>query len=126
MTDLLQESSTWLEVNRDEKLTIEVSYSRDGNAIPAVAATVGKTEFEIDNGFGVVERWQSRDFLILAEDLDFGLGVTFPERGDKIREIQGSTTFVYEVMSPPGQDFFRYSDQFRQTLRIHTKQTGTE
>lgn len=126
MADLLQESSQWLEDNRDEKRTIEVDYSRDAAVISDIAATVGRTEFEIVNEFGIVERWESRDYLILTGDLDFGSGAVLPERGDEVRETVGSAVFVYEVMSPAGQNFYRYSDPFHQTLRIHTKQVGTE
>jgi len=126
MADLLQESSQWLEDNRDEKRTITVDYDRDGDVISDVNATVGKHIFEIINGFGIIERWESRDYLILSEDLNFGSGPVVPERGDEIRETVGSIVYIYEIMAPSGEDFYMYSDPFRQTLRIHTKQVRTE
>ena len=45
-----------------------VTYVRDLEQVP-VQATIGKTEFEIDDGSGIVERFQSRDYLIHAADL---------------------------------------------------------
>jgi len=126
MPDLLQESSQWLEDNRNERRTILIDYSRDTSVIAGMSATVGKTLFEITNVYGIIERWESRDYLILSADLDFGAGPVLPDRGDDIRETVGSTVFVYEVMAPSGEDFYVFSDPFRQTLRIHAKQVRTE
>ena len=120
MPDVLQASSDWLEDQRDEKRTIVVVYDRDGDQV-SIDATVGETIFEIDNGFGVLERWEARDFLVFAKDIGLTPGEVLPRRGDRILETQGSKTFTYEVMSPSGQPLFRNSDPFRKTLRIHTK-----
>jgi hypothetical protein len=49
-----------------------------------------------------------------------------PERGDAIREQQDGKVYVYEVMAPGKEACWRWSDPYRQTLRIHTKQVGTE
>ncbi len=43
-------------------------YVRGAEQVP-VKATIGKTEFELDDGSGVIVRIQSRDFLIHAADL---------------------------------------------------------
>ncbi|MBE3123763.1 MAG: hypothetical protein IMZ65_03080, partial [Planctomycetes bacterium] len=51
---------------------------------------------------------------------------TLPERGDRIREPQDGKTFVYEVMAPGKEPHYRFSDLYRRTLRIHTKQVATE
>lgn len=99
---------------------------RRGEATVEVLATIGRTVFETDNGYGVVERTESRDFLISAVDLVLAGLETLPQRGDRIRETQGATTFVYEVMAPGQQPHWRYSDPGRRTLRIHTKHVDTE
>ncbi len=89
-------------------------------------ATIGRTEFEIAGDYGVIERVESRDFLVLTEDLVLVGNATLPERGDRIRETRGTTTYVYEVMAPGQEPHWRYSDPYRKTLRIHTKQIATE
>ena len=91
-----------------------------------VFASIGRTIFDVDNGFGVVERTETRDFLVLTDDLVLGGARTLPERGDRVRETQGTTTFVYEVMAPGKEPHWRYSDPYRKALRIHTKHISTE
>ena len=80
--------------------------------------------FEVDDGYGVVQKWESRDFLILAADLILAGLQTLPQRGDRILETQAGTTYTYEVLAPGKEPPFRFSDAFRKTLRIHTKQIG--
>jgi hypothetical protein len=65
-------------------------------------------------------------FLIHAADLVLGGSPTLPERGDLIRETQGTKIFIYEVMAPGKEPPWRWSDVYRKLLRIHTKQVGTE
>ncbi len=55
-----------------------------------------------------------------------GDAVTLPERGDRIQETHGTATFTYEVTAPGKEPCWRYSDPYRQTLRIHTRQIETE
>lgn len=125
MPDLLRTGSDWLETQRTEHMTSTVVYSR-GDFDVEVPATIGRTEFEVDDGFGVLVRTESRDYLILAENLVLDGQPTLPERGDRIRETEGSQTVVYEVMAPGKEPPWRYSDPYRRTLRIHTKQVDTE
>lgn len=125
MADLLETGSNWLEDQRTKHATRTVTYER-GIDSAAVSATVGRTVFEVDNGQGVLERIESRDFLMLAADLLLGGSPALPQRGDRIRETQGATTYVYEVMAPGKEPEWRWSDAYRKTLRIHTKQIDTE
>ena len=125
MSDLLEKASDWLEAQRTQYASRVVTYARGGLSV-AVAATVGKTTFEIDDGYGVLVRYESRDFLVLAADLILGDGPTTPERGDRIRETQGGTVFVYEVSAPGKEPCWRYSDAFRKTFRIHSKQIAED
>ena len=120
MADLLETASAWLDGQRKKFISRTVVYSR-AEASAEVLATVGRTTFDVTDDYGVVQHWESRDFLILAEDLaDFGL----PERGDRITETQGGQTFVYEVMAPGAETPWRWSGSYRRTLRIHTKQVS--
>lgn len=126
MTDILRNASNWLEARRHAVATSDVVYRREDRAV-AVQATIGRTEYQQDDGAGVITRAESRDFLILACDLVFDGMPALPEPGDRIEETQGGTLFVYEVL-PVGsmQPHYRYSDPYRQTLRIHTKLIGEE
>lgn len=125
MTDLLQKASGWLADQRDKHLSREITYQRDVSTA-VISAAIGRTQFEVDDGHGVLERIESRDFPILTEDLILGGQVTLPQRGDRIRETVANQTFVYEEMAPGREPAWRYSDPYRKTLRIHTKQIDVE
>lgn len=127
MTDILRKASTFLEQLRHTTATSPVTYRRGDRAVYDVPATIGRTEYQQDDGAGVITRAESRDFLILACDLVIDGMPALPETGDRIEETQGGTLFVYEVL-PVGsmQPHYRYSDPYRQTLRIHTKLIGEE
>lgn len=126
MSDILRNASNWLEARRHAVATSDVVYRREDRAV-SVQATIGRTEYEQDDGAGVITRAESRDFLIRACDLVIDGLRTLPEIGDRIEESQGGTLFVYEVL-PVGsmQPHYRYSDPYRNTLRIHTKLVGEE
>jgi hypothetical protein len=117
MADLLEKACTWLGGMQSAHLSHLVTYCRANDSVQ-VAATVGKTTFDIDDGYGVIERWESRDFLISAAALTLGL----PQPGDKVKETSAGGTLVYEVLAPGKEPCWRYSDPYRTTLRIHTKQ----
>jgi len=125
VADLLEWASAWLDGMRKAHLSRYVTYQR-GEELIYVPATVGRTVFEVADAYGVVEHSESRDFLIAAADLFFGGAVTLPERGDRIRETQDGKVYVYEVMAPGKEPEWRWSDGYRRTLRIHTKQVAIE
>ncbi len=125
MTNLLDQGAAWLADQLKTYASTEVVYQRGANQV-AVQATIGKTEFEVDDGAGIIQRVQSRDYLIQAADLQLAGLVTLPRAGDRIRESVGEKTFVYEVLAPGNEPPYRYSDPFRKLLRIHTKHVGTE
>ncbi|MCG3178317.1 MAG: hypothetical protein BIFFINMI_00643 [Phycisphaerae bacterium] len=124
MADLLDRASAWLDGMRVKHASRLVLYQRGASSV-AIAAGIGRTLFQVDNGSGVIETFESRDFLILAADLVLGGTVTLPKVGDRIRETQGQTIFVYEVMAPGNEPAWRFSDPYRRTLRIHSKHVGT-
>lgn len=124
MTNLLKTGSDWLEEQRKNHCSTAVTYSR-GEDSAEVAATIGRTEFEVAGDYGVIERTESRDFLILATDLVLAGVAAAPQRGDQIRETVGEKVYVYEVMAPGVEPCWRYSDSHRKTLRVHTKHVET-
>jgi len=125
MGNLLQWGSNWLEDQRTRHTTTAVTYRRGASQVE-VLATIGKTEFEMENSTGILERTESRDYLILTADLVLDGLPTLPNRGDRVRETVGANIFIYEVMAPGGRPHYRYSDPYRKTLRIHTKHVATE
>ena len=68
MGDLLERTSCWLGRMRSRHLSHPIVYIRDSDSVQ-VAATVGKTEFEVQDAYGAMEQWESRDFLVTAADL---------------------------------------------------------
>lgn len=125
MADLLQTASDWLHDRQKQHASRLVTYER-GAATVAVQATIGRTIFEIDDEIGVVHKIESRDFLIHAADLVLSGSAVLPERGDRVRETDGTTTYIYEVMAPGKEPHYRYSDAYRKRFRIHTKQVEVQ
>lgn len=125
MADLLESGSQWLDSQRRQHMSRRVLYCR-GLASVEVLATVGRTEFEVDDGSGLLTRIESRDYLVTAADLVLAGELVTPQRGDKIRETLAGAIEVYEVMAPAGSPEARYSDPYQTAWRIHTKHVDTE
>ena len=121
MADILKNALSWLESQRKKHLTSLVLYKK-GNDLVEIPATIGKTIFRIEDGYGRIVHYESRDYLISSADLVINGTVVQPEKGDEIID----NGFIYEVMAPANEPEWRYSDSFRNTLRIHTKMTGKE
>jgi hypothetical protein len=120
MVDLLQIGSDWLSDQLQQHASRPVTYQRGVETVP-LGATIGRTVFELTGDEGIVERIESRDFLIPAVDLVLAGQTVLPERGDQIIETDINGTFTYEVMAPGDEPPWRYSDPYRKTLRVHTK-----
>lgn len=126
MADMLRDGMKWLSCKLKQHASQSVVYVRGAQSVP-VQATVGRTMMKLDDGYGGVRiEWTDRDYLIPAADLILGGSTTLPQRGDKIRETQGTTTYVYEVMAPGNEPVWRWSDEHRTTIRVHVKQVGVE
>lgn len=124
MTDMLHRGQSWLAEKLTKHVSRAVVYQRDEVSVE-LSATIGKSEYEQDDGEGIITRAQVRDFLINTKDLLQSAIGTWPRRGDRILETDGGTTFVYELMSIGNEPPWRYSDPFRVKLRIHTKLVDT-
>jgi hypothetical protein len=119
MSDLLASGAAWLAGQLSAGASRSVRYQR-GSDYGTVNATVGNSRFEAQGTSGVVETWESRDFIIKAGLLPFGE----PQRHDKIVETLNGVDITYEVTSPRGVPVFHYGDAFRQTIRVHTIATA--
>ncbi|MFA6134565.1 MAG: hypothetical protein WC869_11175 [Phycisphaerae bacterium] len=121
MANLLEQAAGWLDRMRTAHLSRNVTYCRGAGSVQ-VAATVGRTVFEVENAYGIVEKAESRDFLVSAASLVMDGQVIRPQRGDQISD-DGRT---YEVMAPGNEDVCRPADPYGITLRIHTKFVSNE
>ena len=124
MSDLMQQGQAWLSAKLSELASRLVVYHR-GELGVELTATIGRSAYDQDNGEGIVTRSQVRDFLIDTNALLLSAIGSLPRRGDRIVEVDGGTTFTFEVMPFGGEPPWRYSDPFRLKLRIHTKQVET-
>jgi hypothetical protein len=115
--DLLRDGLNWLEQQRTAHCSSQVTYRREATEL-VVNATFGRTEYEVEDEYGIRVAAQVTDFLILAEELSPTFGE--PKAGDRI-VADGR---LYEVMALSGQGFWRWSDPYRTTYRIHTKDVG--
>jgi len=119
MSDLLASGAAWLAGQLSAGASRSVRYSR-GADYGTVLATIGTSRFESQGTSGVIEQWESRDFVIKAGTLPFGE----PLRHDKIVDTINGVDITYEVTSPRGVPVFHYGDAFRQTVRVHTIATA--
>jgi hypothetical protein len=125
VADLLEGASAWLDAQRLKFMSRTVGYHRGKDSVD-VRAAIGKSVFAVESGYAVLERIESRDYLVPAADLVLNGETTLPLRGDRIKETDGEKVFVYEVMAPGKEPHFTFSDPYRKTLRIHTKHVATE
>ena len=114
MPDLHRQGSQWLESMREAHCSSPVEYRRPPDAV-TVNATYGKTDYEVADESGLTIGSHVWDFLILAD----ALGLE-PEPGDVI--VADGRRF--EVMNLGGDGCWRWSDPYRHTYRIHTKDIG--
>jgi hypothetical protein len=119
MSDLLASGASWLAGQLAASASRSVRYYRAAN-YGVISAAVGTSRFESQGTSGVIEQWESRDFLVKAGTLPFGE----PLRHDKIVETVNGVDITYEVTSPRGVPVFHYGDAFRQTVRVHTIATA--
>ncbi|MFW6159438.1 MAG: hypothetical protein ACOC8E_08785 [Planctomycetota bacterium] len=123
--DLLADGESLVNRVRPGHLSRPVTYERDGETV-GLNATVGETEFPVEREAGVLESVETRDYIVRASDLVLGGGPITPERGDRIRETDGGTVYVYEVMAPGRKAHWRWSGRGRTARRIHTKLVDRE
>ena len=126
MTDLLRQASQWLGDMLAQHASSQVTYRR-GETELEVNATFGRTEYEVEDDYGLRVGAEVTDFLVLGSDLSPTFGE--PEPGDQVvvpSAGSGQADVVHEVMSLAGQGHWRWSDPHRTTMRIHAKETGSE
>lgn len=120
MSDMLRSASNWLNQKRAESLSETVTlqhYSngeKDGE--PEVfPATRGRSLFRAEDRYGVTIRVHSTDFIVRASDIS-----RMPQKGDEII-VDGR---VFEVLAPNNEPVWRWSGNYQEAVRIHTKEMG--
>jgi hypothetical protein len=121
-TDLLAYGAAWLSERRHRHLTRPITYRRGSRTIET-RATVGRTNWEVDDGHGYLERFESRDFVVRSSDLVHDGRIWRPQAGDRITEA--GSDVVYEVMSPPREPVWRNADPDGVSIRIHSKRVDS-
>lgn len=119
MSDMLASGASWLAGQLAAGASRSVRYYR-GADFGSVLATIGTSRFESQGTSGVIEQWESRDFVLKAGTLPFGE----PLRHDKVIDTINGVDVTYEVTSPRGVPVFHWGDAFRQTVRVHTIATA--
>jgi hypothetical protein len=120
VADLLAAGASWLAGQLKTAAGRDVTYRRNGNEV-TVTATIGRSQFESQNQSGVIENWESRDYLLPLGDLPFGE----PLRGDVLVEAIGDDVLEFEVAAPRGVPVFHFGDAYRAIVRVHTKAIET-
>jgi len=120
VVDLLKKGSAWLEQQRHTHMASPVTYSRGEHSVE-LQATVGRSEIEQQDANGTLVVAEPRDYLIRCEGLVLDGATRLPQPGDLITEAVGGNERTFEVMAIGSEPCWRYSDQYHQTFRIHTK-----
>jgi len=99
---------------------------RRGEVSISVNAIPGESQWEsedVESG-DVDSQWRTRDWIIAAADYDFGEGPVEPATSDRYEVIgpTGSVETWRQITQDPEQPW-RYTDRYRQHLRIHTVRT---
>jgi len=104
--------------------SVEVDYIR-GTQTVTLRAVLASQLLRIADTYGNTRMERTdRDYIIRAADLGT---LAVPQRGDLVRERQGSRVMVYEVMAYGDEQPARYSDiTTHRTWRVHTKLIHTE
>lgn len=123
---MLSEANDWLNEQLKQHISRQVVYRRADQSV-TVTATIGSTLLKLGDDFGGVRIERTdRDYLIAAADLVLDGQPVAPQPGDTIEDGNdpGGQTLVYEVRAPEGEPPWRWSDHYRNLLRIHAKWIG--
>lgn len=116
---MLDTASAWLDAQLATSEGVTVRYAR-GIPNVDVTAVLGQTPVGFDLGGGVLQTWQTQDFFLTKSTLLLSGHQAYPEVGDEI--TYSGTTF--RVCNATDGRCYRYTDPYRRTMRVHTKEIG--
>jgi len=121
MADMVQKGAIWLEEKRKAHRSVLVTVRR--GALNFVAsATKGAYLALAESADGVIINERSEDYTIAVADYDFGFGPVDPDVGDYIYDSSSGTEVKMQVLPMAIDPEKRYSDNYRISWRIHTKE----
>src|SRR5262245_30135234 len=113
----LSRGNAFLERKRNAATGIDVTYQRGVLSAP-VKATPNRLQVDQLDEVGIALRLEEWDWIFKTADLAI---FDKPKPGDFIRQISGSVTSVYVVTSNGGEPVWRYADENRLAIRVHSK-----
>jgi hypothetical protein len=122
MADMIADGTSWVADQLKDHVSQSVTYRRGSQSV-TVAATIGRTQYQVEQHDGSFLRVWTRDFIVQTADLVLGGLRVDPKRGDTIEETAGGRTYTYEVCAPTGNPPYEPADAFRAAVRIHTQET---
>ena len=118
---LFEDASEFLMASLDSVAGREIKYTRPGVGSVYIRAIRGVTNFQTqDNGVQELMYIKSDDYIFPTSDLVLGGQNVTPRRGDKIEDAGITKT----VLTDGSDAMYKYTDQSRLTLRVHTKEVG--
>ncbi|MEO2049059.1 MAG: hypothetical protein ABGX16_21075 [Pirellulales bacterium] len=125
MVDLIQKGAIWHESKRKAHRTVAVTVRRGGLEFTALA-TKGFYSSVAESTDGMIINERAEDYIIAVVNYDFanGKGPVEPEVGDFIYDSSSGSEVRMEVLPLAVEPAKRYSDSYRISWRIHTKETG--
>jgi hypothetical protein len=125
MADLLAAGRTWLNARMKASGSTSIVYTNeDAQVVYGIAATAGESTYRTTNQSGVEIQIKTFDWIIDANDLNFGAGRVDPEHHDIIAVSLNGRVCQFRVV-PLGDDpCFRWADASGVRIRIHTTLIG--
>lgn len=120
MADLLGNGLAWLSQKRHEHMTQAVTYTRGSDEIELSATKARAVMSEVGDESAYYDV-HATDWIVRSADLEINGVAIEPQVGDRITEVMGDATYVYEVMSTNLEPCFVLENGRRHSLRIHTK-----
>jgi len=121
--DRLKDATTRLNERLGARAARQVVYCRGPDAV-TLTASVGSSLLRI--AAGEAGEYQTirtdRDYLFAAAELALGGFVVEPQKGDRVEDATDGR--AYEVFAPRGEPAWRYSDNRRLRVRVHTQDVG--
>lgn len=100
MPDLLDNASSWLADKAAAALAHAVTVRQCLGPTASLQATIGKTDFGVDDGEAVRVAFTTRDFIFRYADWLAAFGDEKPGDGWGIDEVRGGVIYHYDVVAP--------------------------
>ncbi len=125
MPDLLESSASWLADRMKGCAAHEVSVRPPEGTAVALMATIGRTEFAVDDGQGSAVQVETRDFIFRYADWRAAFSNEKPDRGWRIVEARDGANLCFDVVAPGNEPPWRL-DAYAKTLRVRTTLAAEE